>query len=246
MLPLTDPLWEKLDSGFNDRQDVLDCYRSLIAMYEDPSRPVSAREQNNLPRYKEILAIEPVNDEDLQKIKSTRVEFFSALPRISALCERALLESIEDDLGVETFLLSGIAAAERLLGLSRLLNFGTEGRLRCAACDWSYDFVLYDDRIAIYADPPPGSQSFPNERMMLDYHDKAPSRADGFIIPAAPGDVSDARALRLLALAERTADPQPGLLLRNFLGHIPCCKCGARAAIEGNPWRARARGRRPA
>jgi hypothetical protein len=68
---------------------------------------------------------------------------------------------------------------------------------------------------------------------MLDYHDKTPSRADGFIIPDGHGDVSDTRALRLLSLAERAASPEPGLLLRNFLGHILCCKCGARAAIRG-------------
>jgi hypothetical protein len=133
----------------------LDCYRTLVAMYEDPSRRSSAHERSKLPRYREILAIDPVNAADLEKVKSIRAEFFSALPRIGALCERALLESLEDDRGVETYLLSGIAATEGLLGLSRLLNFGTEGWLKCAACDWDYQYVLYGDRIAIYADPPP-------------------------------------------------------------------------------------------
>jgi len=322
MLPLTDPLWQKLDSGFDDRQDVprlllelaeawdkdkaaslfsealydegtwygatyaavphllqlaepdsnreqrgeialflgyialcalereaeaplpglpedlegwdriLDGYRSLVATYEDPTRPSDAHEQSLLPLYKEILAVDPVNAADLDKIKSIRVEFLFSLPRISALCERVLLESIDDDLGRERYvLLSGIAAAEGLLGLSTLLNYGTEGWLRCAACDWNYQYALYGERIAVYADPPPESQSG-YERVTLDFMEEAPSRADGFIIPAGRDDVSDARALRLLSLGDRSPGPEPGLLLRSFLGHIECCKCGAQAAIR--------------
>jgi hypothetical protein len=324
MLPLTDPLWEKLDSGFNDRQDVprlllelaeawdkdkailffrdalfdegkgtcygatyaavphllklaeadgnceqrgeialflgfitlcaleresegplpglpedlegwdrkLDGYRSCVAAYQDPSRPIDASEQRLLPPYKEILAIDPVNAADLEKIKSIRVEFLSSLPRISALCERALLERIEDDLGREMYLLlSGIAAAEGLLGLSTLLNYGTDGWLRCAACDWNYQYWPYGERIAIYADPQTDPRSG-YDRAHLDFVEDAPSRADGFIIPAARDDVSDPRALRLLSLADRLPSPEPGLLLRSFLGHIQCCKCGTRAAIR--------------
>jgi hypothetical protein len=213
--------------------ETLDCYRTLVAMYEQPDRPNAAYERSRLPRYKAIIAIDPVNAADLEKIKSIRVDFLSALPRICALCERTLLESIEDDLGIETFLLSGIAAAEGLLGLSRLLESGAEGRLWCAACDWSYEYHLYGDRVAIYAEPAPDSGSAYNEHVMLDYKDEAPSRADGFIVPAGRDGVCDARALRLLSLADRSPSPEPGLLLRSFLGHIQCCRCGARAAIRG-------------
>ena len=57
-----------------------------------------------------------------------------------------------------------------------LLNYGTDGWLRCAACDWNYQYWPYGERIAIYADPPPGSQSG-YDRAHLDFVDDAPSRA---------------------------------------------------------------------
>src|SRR5262249_10930887 len=110
----------------------LDCYRSLVAQIEDPNRRRSDYEQTELlPRCKKILAIEPVNAGDLRKILSIRAEFFSALPRIRALCKRAFLEHLDDEDAVR-YLLSGIAAAEGLLSVARLLNSGADGLLKCS------------------------------------------------------------------------------------------------------------------
>jgi hypothetical protein len=51
-------------------------------------------------------------------------------------------------------------------------------------------------------------------------------------VPAEDGDIADARAARLLALADRAGGPESSLLIRNFLGHILCSRCGARTAIQ--------------
>jgi hypothetical protein len=75
-----------------------DCYRSLVAMLEQPDRPRSEYDMTvNLPRYREILVMEPVNAADLEKIMSIKAGFFSALPAIRALCERALLENDDEE-----------------------------------------------------------------------------------------------------------------------------------------------------
>jgi hypothetical protein len=55
-------------------------------------------------------AIEPVNASDLEKIRSIKAEFHSALPAIRVLCERALHENLQDG-EVVRYLLSGIAAS---------------------------------------------------------------------------------------------------------------------------------------
>jgi hypothetical protein len=217
--------------GWDRRRDD---FRRFVASFEDPLN--AAHERPELPVYKRILALDPVNAADLEKIKSIRDEFFAALPAIGVLCERALLESVEDGSVVETCLLSGIAATEGLLNLAWLLHhaavYGGEFMLRCAACGYSYHYVLHGDRIAIYAYRESESQADYDTRQMLDWEEKSPSRADGFIVPVAHGEISDVRAMRLLALADRSASAEPGLLLRNFLGHIQCCKCGARTAIR--------------
>jgi hypothetical protein len=66
----------------------LDCYRSLIEMFEDPDRPHYKEELERLPHYKDVLAIPPVNAGDLEKILSIKAGFYLALPAIRALCER--------------------------------------------------------------------------------------------------------------------------------------------------------------
>ena len=65
---------------------------------------------------------EPVNAADLGKILSIKTSFFSALPAIRALCERALLE--KQDAEAAPYFLSGIAAAEGLLSIARFLHHG--------------------------------------------------------------------------------------------------------------------------
>jgi hypothetical protein len=121
------------------------------------------------------------------------------------------------------------------LNLAWLLHHAAvygEFMLRCAACGCVYDYVLHGDRVAIYTDRESETQADYDTRQMLDWEEKSPSRADGFIVPAEDDDLCDAHAARLLALADRSASPEPKLLLRNFLGHILCCKCGERAAIQ--------------
>jgi len=207
----------------------IDAYRSLVATIEDPKRPASAYELSQLPHYKSVLAIDSVNVADLEKIKAIRDEFFAALPSIGALCERALLEDLDDSGESDTYLLSGVAAAEGLLDLAWLLNSGTEGQLECAACGWCYQHILYGDRVAIYE---PDSRTGYSSNAMRDWEEKSPSRADGFVVPADGADIVDPRASRLLALAQRRARPEPGVLLRSFLGQIQCRRCGARAPVR--------------
>jgi hypothetical protein len=100
-------------------------------------------------------AIEPVNASNLEKMRSIMVEFYSALPAIRALCERALLEN--EDAGAAPYLLSGIAAADGLLSIARLLNDGDEGWFTCSSCGWGYSFIRFGERIAVYAEPPRGA-----------------------------------------------------------------------------------------
>jgi hypothetical protein len=145
-------------------------------------------------------------------------------------------ESMDDD-GLREgtrhlLLLSGIAAAEGLPELALLLNQGDMGRLRCAACNSKFSYAPYGGRIAIYAEPPPDTPSG-SEPESLDFMEGVSSRADSFIVPAGRDDISDPRMRRLLDLADRSPYPEPGLLLRNFLGRIVCTKCGTRAAIRG-------------
>lgn len=210
----------------------LDSYRGLVASIENPKRPASAYEQSQLPHYKRILATEPVNAADLEKIKSIRDEFRAALPSIAALCERALLENLDESGETGIYLLGGIAAVKGLLDLAWLLHAGEEGWLGCAACSWAYKYIFHGDRVAIYAEPERDSRMAYNRNAMLDWEEKSPSRADGFIAPADDADVPDPRVARLLALAQRGASPAPSVLLRSFLGHIQCRRCGARAPVR--------------
>jgi hypothetical protein len=214
----------------------LDYYRSLVAVFEDRSRPSSRYEQTELlPRYKKVLATESVNADDLKKIQSIGAEFFSALPAIRAICERALLENLQDK-NVVTLLLSGIAAADGLLHLARLLIYGSEGRFKCLSCEWGYKYSLHGDRIAIYADEnappitnvPPASDS----HALCDLKEHAPSRSNGFMMLAGDSEVLDLHAAALLSLADRAASPEPGLLLRSFFGSVLCCKCGVQGPIR--------------
>jgi hypothetical protein len=225
-----------LPQTLNAWDQTLDCYRDLVATFEDRNRPSSPYEQTELlPRYKKILAIEPVNAGDLEKIQSIGAEFFSALPNIRAVCERALLENLQDN-NAFLYLLSGIAAADGLLDLARLLVYGSQGPFRCSSYDWEYEYILFEDQIAIYADEntppiaptPPASEG----RALRDFKEHAPSRSDGFMVPAGDDEVFDPRVAALLSLADRAPSPEPALLLHNFLGSFLCCKCGAKGPIH--------------
>jgi hypothetical protein len=199
----------------------LDCYRSLVASFEKPGRISLHYEQTELLRYREILAIEPVHAGDLEKVQAIRADFFSALPAIRAVCE---------------YLLGGIAAADGLLNLASLLNSGSDGRFRCSYCDGSYEYILFGDRVAIYADenasPMEPAQATGESRALRDFREQAPSRSDGFMVPAGDSEVSDSRAVALISLADRALNAEPALLLRNFLGSFLCCKCGANGPVH--------------
>jgi hypothetical protein len=217
---------ERLDGW--DRK--LDCFRTLVAILERPDRPYREHEQiKSLPRYREILAIEPVNADDLEKILSIKVEFYSALPAIRALCERALLENLQEKETIP-YLLSGIAAADGLLRMARLLNCGNEGGVSCAFCGSAYEFIRFGERIAIYAKD--AIRTLRDDKGLCDYREGAPSRADGFMTPIAENDILDARTTALLALAARAPNPEPALLVRHFAGTFLCCKCGVRGPME--------------
>jgi hypothetical protein len=92
----------------------LDTFRCLASSFAGPGRSYYERTEL-LPRYREILAIGPVDAGDLEKITAIKADFFSALPAIKALCERVALENLEDHNAIP-HLLSGIAAVDGLGG----------------------------------------------------------------------------------------------------------------------------------
>jgi hypothetical protein len=184
-----------------------------------------------LPRYRQVLAIAPVNADDLEKILSIKAEFFSALPSIRALCEHSLLENVEDKEAVR-YLLSGIAAADGLLSIARLLNYGDEGLLQCTSCSQDYEFIRFGERMAIYAGDPTSAVRPADDKGLSDYKEGAPSRADGFVVPIAENNVLDARTASLLSLAKHAPSPEPALLLRHFVGSFVCGKCGIKGPMH--------------
>ena len=126
--------------------------------------------------------------------------------------------------------MSGIAAAGGLHNLASVLNCGEEGWFKCPSCDWGYEYILFGERVAIYADPEKGEAG---GRAVDDFKDGAPSRSDGFMFPVdADVLISEPRAAALLSLAERAASAKAALLTRAFLGRFRCCKCGAEGAVK--------------
>jgi hypothetical protein len=99
---------------------------------QNPADYSKAGELQALPETFVGWAIGPVNVSDLEKMGLIKAEFYSALPAVRALCERALLENWE----VDRYLLSGIAAADGLIGIASLLNHGCDGQFTCASCGW--------------------------------------------------------------------------------------------------------------
>jgi hypothetical protein len=224
-LPLTPEAWDRK----------LDCFRSLLAGLENPDDRSRYELVVLRPRYKRILALGPVHAGDLDKIRSIRANFFSSLPTIRATCERALLENLQDEDAVRC-LLSGIAAADGILGLARLLNLGPQGQFGCSSCNCEHEYILFGDRVAIYTDedepPPADAAACGRDRALLDYKEHAPSRSDGFMVPVADGEALEGRATALLSLADRAQSPEPALLLRSFLGSFLCRRCGANGPVS--------------
>lgn len=227
-----DAVLQGLPETLEDWDRKLDCFRSLLASLEEADWRSGYEQTKLLPRYRRVLAIEPVNADDLKKILSIKGEFFSALRSIRALCERSLLENVEYK-EAAPYLLSGIAAAEGLLSIARLLNYGNEGLFKCASCGQGYEFRRFGERIAIYAeDPTRGAVRPADDKGHSDYQEGAPSRADGFMIPITEDGVLDARVAALLALAKRSPGPEPALLLRHFAGTFVCCTCGVQGQMR--------------
>jgi hypothetical protein len=225
-----------LPETVDEWDEKLDAFRSLAERIEDAGGDASYHEKTvEFPRYKKLLAIGPVDVDDLDKIESIRTDFFKALPKIRALCERALLESLQDESAVR-HLLGGIAAADRLLDLARLLYYGPGGHFSCLSCNWRYQYILFGDRVATYANENRPSQTrrpgTGETRAFLDYKEGAATRHDGFILPVRDGQVSDRRAAALRSLAVRATNAEPALLLRHFLGSFECCTCGAQGPIH--------------
>jgi hypothetical protein len=160
---------------------------------------------------------EPLNAADLGKILSIKASFFSALPAIRVLCERALLENEDAEAG--PYFLSGIATADGLLSIARLLHYGDEGWFTCSSCGLDYHFMLFGDRIAVYGD---GDDS------LSDYKEGTPSGARGFMAPIWKNDVLDVRITALLSAAERAARPDLARL-------CPLARCSESSAIRGRP-----------
>src|SRR5215472_1370664 len=150
---------------------------------------------------------EPVNAADLEKVLSIKTSFFSALPAIRALCERALLEN--EDAEAAPYFLSGIAAAEGLLSIARLLHDGDEGWFRCSSCGWDCGFKLFGERVVVYTEDP-----------------------EQVIAPIADHDILDACITALLSAAERAARPDLSLRVRHFAGTFCCCKCGVQGPMQ--------------
>jgi hypothetical protein len=218
-LPLSLEEWDKK----------LDYYRSLGGVLESREELDSREEAGELSHCIEILETGPASASDLEKIRAIRQDFIAALPDIRSLCERALLENPQEE-DSHPYLLSGIAAASGLRDLAGVLKCGEEGWFTCSSCDWGYEYILFGDRVAIYADP----EAFGAEdKALADYNAGAPGNSDGFMIPVeASAVIADDRAAALLNLAERAAGAKAVYLTRAFLGRFRCCKCGAEGPVK--------------
>jgi hypothetical protein len=210
-------------------------YRSLL-LSSGRDRNISTYDRTvRLPRYRRIVETGAVSVRDLNRIATIRAEFWSALPLIAAICERAYLESTATA-GIQPALLGGVAAATGQIDVAGLLYSGNEGTLSCAHCGAIYQYICDGSRVAIYADVPSSSSHLPTDseaahRLMLDYRAGTMAHADGFVMPVPDDDPATPAGERLLFLAKRAQTSLPDVLLRNFLGSIQCCRCGKPSSI---------------
>lgn len=227
-----------LPETLNAWSQKLDIVRQMVATLEDPNRRTSEYEQTRLlPQYREKLAVDPVDAADLEKIGSIREEFIHAIPQIRDLCLRAYEENLNDE-SVLPYLLACVAAADGLFDLAHLLNSGSEGCFACSSCGWTYEFITFGEKIAVYADDqPPGvphTRIANEDRGLKDFKEGAPSRSDGNVSPVDASDFfPDDRVNALVELADKAPSPKPAFLLRSFLGQFVCIRCGDQASLAG-------------
>jgi hypothetical protein len=211
----------------------LDCFRDLASHLErelkTPGGYTSLYERKELlPHYRDILRRGIPGDMD--RIRSIKGAFLASLPQISAIGTQAFLENLDHESALMP-LLGGITSAEGLGDLGRLLFSGPDGMLTCGHCGAPYQYILFGNHLALYADDAAGSSTRADSRPNLDFREGAASRADGFVIPVE--DRLTPATLRLLALADRAQAPQPAVLLRNFLGSFHCSRCRTRVPVCG-------------
>lgn len=175
----------------------------------------------------EIVNLEPPSDDELQKFLAIRDEFIALLPHIRTLCELAFHEHAGDEF-IPGYLLSGLAATERLTELARLLESGEDGYFTCGACGAGIDYIMFGDRLALYsrkdASEPAGDQD--TDRALLDWQDGAATRADSLVIPFDDQIHESTPAVdKLITLAQQAANSNLEAMLRNFLGRFTCSQC---------------------
>lgn len=203
----------------------LDGYRRLLAHCEAEISLSDGLRDLELPRYRRYLAQPSVDQRDLAKITTIREEFFGSLPAIRALSVQALGECTDAD--TARCLLSGVAACDGLIDVATLLFLGAEGGLTCRACQCSYEYALFGDQLAVYADDTDATE----DRGLRDFQEGAPLRADGIVTPVESADQCrdpQTRALYVLA-EEAAAEALP--LLQALLGEFVCLGCGTRGPL---------------
>lgn len=191
------------------------------------SKPGKGVGQRMSAEHCEIMDLEPPSDDELQKFEDIRDSFIAILPDIGSLCERTFHEHSEDEY-IPRYLLSGIAATEKLTELARLLDSGEDGSFTCAACGAGVDYILFGDLMALYFDNSDGGPAHTQEadRAMLDWQEGEAKRADGMVKALDDHEEHKEPAIaRLISLAERAENPSLELLLRNFLGEYRCSQC---------------------
>ena len=230
-------LWG-LPETLKEWDEKLEPFRKLAAIYENPeiANPQYAREVL-LPRYRDLLATDAVNEADLDGIREIKFEFYRCLPKIRDLC-KSVFEEILDDAHSPLYLLSGAAAADGLMDFARLLEGGFEGIFKCADCSASAEYMLFGEQVVFYM----GTDTFgadqlqptgQKDRLLQDYTDGSPTRNDGFLSPVArTHDAADKRVAELIRLADRAPNSKSSVLLRHLLGTFSCRKCGSERTIK--------------
>ena len=176
---------------------------------------------------REIVDLAPPTGSELQKFEIIRDDFVAFLPDIQSLCERAFHEHSDDEY-IPRYLLSGVAATEKLTELAGLLESGEDGCFSCSACGAGIDYIMFGDRMALYiGQSQPKAVSDPGtENSVLDFQDGEPKRADCMVIPY--HDLEQQRspaADKMINLAQQAENPELESLLRNFLGKFTCTQC---------------------
>lgn len=134
-----------------------------------------------------------------------------------------------EDAEAAPYFLSGIAAADGLLSIARLLHDADEGWFACSSCGSDDGFLLRGDRIAVYGD---GIAVHEDDDVLSDDNDRTTSRAGRFIAPIGESDVLDVRITGLLSAAERAARRDLAMRARYLAGTFSCPKCGVKGPMR--------------